>query len=311
MSTPPPPPPSAAAVSMGSGIGTAQKSVAQGFAKFRNNKLVSGAANFLYSNSLVAKVVFLILAVIIFVFLLRLGTQIASWLFTPSKTPYLLPGLKSARKGITISQDPRDRDSIPLERSKNQRDGITFSYSVWMMIERINTSDPRQKHVFHKGSSTFKKGGSVDGFAYSDSNNLPYPNMSPGLFIDGANNQLHIYVNTFDKIIESVSVSNIPMNKWFNVIIRVKNLNLDVFINGNVAVRHRLSSPVKQNYEDIHVNKYEGYDGFISALRYWNYALSSPEIMDVNRSGPNLKADKQQSGFPPYLSMRWYFKDSE
>lgn len=307
MSTPTPP--SASAVAMGSGIGNAQKSVAQGFAKFRNNRLVSGAANFLYSNSLVAKVVFLILVVILFVFLLRIGIQIANWLFTPSKTPFLLNGLKSAKKGLTISQDPRDRDSIPLERSKNQRDGITFTYSVWMMIERINAG--KKRHVFHKGSSHFEKEKMINGFQYSTENNLPYPNMAPGLFIDENNNTLHVYCNTFNKLVEHVTVSNIPMNKWFNVIIRVKNLNLDVFINGNVAVRHRLSSPVKQNYEDIHVNKFDGYDGFISSLRYWNYALSSPEIMDVNRSGPNLKAQDQQDGFPPYLSLRWYFKDSE
>ena len=306
MSTPTPP--SAAAVELGSGIGNAQKSVAQGFAKFRNNRLVSGATNFLYSNSLVAKVVFLILIVLLFVFLLRIGIQIANWLFTPSKTPFLLFSLKSAKKGLTISQDPRDRDSIPLERSKNQRDGITFTYSVWMMIERIQTG--KKRHVFHKGSSAFKNNGTVNAFEFSEANNLPYPNMAPGLFIDENNNSLHVYCNTFNKLIEHVSVSNIPMNKWFNVIIRVKNLNLDVFINGNVAVRHRLSSPVKQNYEDIHINKYDGYDGFISSLRYWNYALSPPEIMDVNRSGPNLTAQDQQDGFPPYLSMRWYFKDS-
>ena len=149
MSTPTPP--SASAVAMGSGIGNAQKSVSQGFAKFRNNKLVSGATNFLYSNSLVAKVVFLILIVLLFVFLLRIGIQLANWLFTTSKTPFLYPGLKSAKKSLTISQDPRDRDSIPLERSKNQRDGITFTYSVWMMIERIESG--KKRHVFHKGSS--------------------------------------------------------------------------------------------------------------------------------------------------------------
>ena len=98
---------------------------------------------------------------------------------------------------MTISQDPRDRDSIPLERSKNQRDGITFTYSVWMMIERIESG--KKRHVFHKGSSQFEKSKTVNGFEYSDTNDLPYPNMAPGLFIDENNNALHVYCNTFHR----------------------------------------------------------------------------------------------------------------
>ena len=114
---------------------------------------------------------------------------------------------------------------------------------------------------------------------------IAYPNNSPGLFIAEQNNSLIVTVNTFDHILEEVTIPNIPLNKWVNVVIRVSNLNLDTFINGNIAVRHRLRSPVKQNYGDVFVNANGGYDGMLSSLRYFNQALSSAEIMDIVRAG--------------------------
>ena len=109
----------------------------------------------------------------------------------------------------------------------------------------------------------------------------------------------------------NVTVANIPLNKWVNVVIRVSNLNLDTFINGNIAVRHRLRSPVKQNYGDVFVNANGGFDGMLSSLRYFNQALSSAEIMDIVRAGPSLKMDKSMNIFPPYFSMRWFFRDND
>ena len=45
------------------------------FGQFGNNKFVSGAQGFLNSNTLVAKVVFLLLVLIVFIMLLRLFGQ--------------------------------------------------------------------------------------------------------------------------------------------------------------------------------------------------------------------------------------------
>ena len=53
------------AADLGSAAGNIQGGLSAGLGKFKNNKYVSGASSFLYSNSLVAKVTFLILAVLI------------------------------------------------------------------------------------------------------------------------------------------------------------------------------------------------------------------------------------------------------
>ena len=52
---------------LGNMVGSAEKNSAGMFNSFRNNRIVSGTTEFLHSNSLVAKVAFLILIVLIFV----------------------------------------------------------------------------------------------------------------------------------------------------------------------------------------------------------------------------------------------------
>ena len=111
--------------SMGSAVGEIKNKLNTEVQKFRNNKLVSGTWEFLNSNSLVAKFAFLILIVLIFIGLLRLGQHLAKFLFGPKPNPYLTRGITSGRKSKIIEQDIRSMNSIPILRSKNQREGLT------------------------------------------------------------------------------------------------------------------------------------------------------------------------------------------
>ena len=143
---------------LGGAAGTASGAMSGTFNKFKSNKYVSGATDFLMSNSAVAKFCFFILVVLLFVFGMRLGSKLLSWLFAPSPNPYLVAGMKSGKKYMKIIQDPRDRESIPLLRSDNEREGTTFTYSVWVYIEDLaNYREGKRKHVFHKGSDQFQR----------------------------------------------------------------------------------------------------------------------------------------------------------
>ena len=99
---------------------------------------------------------------------------------------------------------------------------------------------------------------------------------------------------------------DIPIHKWINLIIRLENRNLDVYINGTIVARHELSSVPRQNTEKLYVNQGGGFSGLISALRYYNRAITTTEIQDIISSGPNMSSNQTLSIFPPYLSMRWF-----
>jgi len=199
---------------------------------------------------------------------------------------------------LIISQDPSVQGAIPLTRSDNES-GIEFSWSVWLNITSVDSTNHQYKHIFHKGEQ------SID----SDTG-LNFPNNSPGLYISPSTNELVVIMNTFKTINEEIKIPNFPMNKWANVIIRVMSNTLDVYINGTLSKRHILSSVPKQNNGNVYVASNGGFTGSLSNLRYFNYALQPGEILDITNTGPNLTVNSSTNtsinSVPPYLALQWY-----
>ena len=267
--------------------------------EFGSQNIVGGSKSFLDSNSYVAKTAFLILTVIIFVYVLRLCIAVIGWLFSPNSSPYLVNGLIDANVGnLIIPQDPADSSAVPILRSVNDEVGIAFTWSVWLYIKQHNkVSTTAYRHVFNKGSST-------------PNNGIMTPNNGPGLYLNSDYTKLRVVMSTFSQSNNSIEIDNIPINKWFNVIIRVENTVLDVFMNGDLAQRMPLNSVPFQNYGDVNVAINGGFNGNVSSLRYYNTALGTRDIQNVLNAGPNLKTIGASGGAPgmmDYLSMRWFF----
>ena len=270
--------------------------------EFKTPDIVSGSKDFLDSNSYVAKTAFLILTVIVFVYVLRACVAIMGFLFSPNSTPYLVNGLIDGMVGnLRIPQDPSQANSVTIIRSKNDAGGIGITWSVWIYIKQNSTIDPNNvgkwRHVFNKGSIK------------PDGTGIMMPNNGPGLYLKDDYSAIRVIMSTFDNPNTSVDVENIPINKWFNVIIRVENTVLDVFINGDLAQRLPLNSVPFQNYGDVNVAINGGFNGVLSSLRYHNTALGTRAIANIVSEGPNLKVIGASGGAPglmDYLSMRWF-----
>jgi hypothetical protein len=278
--------------------------------EFSMQSVVGGSKSFLDSNSYVAKAAFLILVVIIFVYVLRLCIAMIGWLFAPSSSPYLVNGVIDANVGnLIVPQDPSESNAVPIIRSVNDEVGIAFTWSAWLFIKQhdmVSTSTKSVHHVFNKGSANASSAVpttlGLDG--------IMSPNNAPGVYLTHDYSGLIVVMSTFDNPYVSVEVDNIPINKWFNVIIRVENTVLDVFINGALAQRLPLNSVPFQNYGDVNVALNGGFNGNLSSLRYYNTALGTRAIQNIVSSGPNLTVLGASGGAPgtmDYLSMRWFF----
>ena len=289
------------------GAGIPDAVPAPSFTDFNSANIVGGSKSFLDSNSYVAKAAFLILVVIIFVYVLRLSIGLVAWFFSPNSSPYLVNGLIDGNVGnLVIPQNPSESNAVPIIRSVNDDVGIGATWSVWLFIKQNNLPAPQNlRHVFNKGSATPNKDGS----------GVMFPNNGPGLYLnydDSSTNSmsLKVVMSTFDDPNTSITVGNIPVNKWFNVIIRVENTVLDVFINGDLAQRLPLNSVPFQNYGDVNVAINGGFNGNLSSLRYFNTALGTRAIQNIISDGPNLTVLGSSGGAPStmdYLSMRWFF----
>jgi len=121
-------------------------------------------------------------------------------------------------------------------------------------------------------------------------------------------NALYVVMNTYNNINETATVKDIPLNKWMSVIIRCRNTNLDVYINGVITKSIKLSSVPKQNYGDVNVAMNGGFNGYISNLWYYTYALGTAAIYNIVKAGPNIKLiDNVSDKSSDYLSTRWFF----
>ena len=203
-----------------------------------------------------------------------------------------------ATQMITFQQDPSNNGAVTIYRSVNATDGLEFTWSTWIFINNLQTNAGIFKHVFSKGNSNLTENGMIQ------------PNNAPGLYIAPNTNSLVVVMNTFNVINEEIIIPDIPINKWFNVIIRCENTTLDVYINGTIARSVNLIGVPKQNYGDVYVAMNGGFDGYISNLWYYNYALGTAAIQKIINGGPDttmISENGMSDKIYNYLSLRWFF----
>lgn len=220
----------------------------------------------------------------------------------------------SEESGIVIRQDPKFSDAIPLGLSVNERTGIEFSYSFYMFVlPSTFTGDQVMKHVFHKGYA------------------IPWPLMGPGVFMMGNTNTMRVVMNTHKNPYTFTDIQNIPVQKWFHVVLNCFKGGLDIYINGTLANRIPLKDDVPyQNYQDLvffsqpnftlrkeNVAVLDGsagapieirgaFNGYISNMKYARYALSMVEIGTLMSEGPSTKRKSAEMSVPPYMADSWW-----
>jgi hypothetical protein len=241
----------------------------------------------------------------------------------------------SANKLKKISVNPNETDSVPIYRSVNEDQGIEFTWNVWFFIDNLNANSPSYSRIFSKGSDNGNLSLSVPTDCTDDSCKNIF-NNSPGLFItqnkqkdsilpnsvspvkDDNNVNMILLINTFQpsaknqSFAESITIENMPVQKWVCATIRVQQTTVDIYINGMMTQRKILNNLPRQNYYDVLIgDNNDGFMGSISALRYFNHALGYDEIQNLYGKGPNLKSldtDGLSKNGQDYISMNWYYK---
>ena len=213
---------------------------------------------------------------------------------------------------IIIPQNPSAPNAIQIGTSVNERTGVEFAYSFFINVkESTFTGNDELRHVFHKGYRA------------------PWPLVGPGVFISGLDNTMKIIMNTNTAVFKSTDIKNIPVNKWFHVVLNCYKSGLDVYINGNLA--HRIpftDGVIYQNFQDLIIfspnrmaisntvtpaagdsplNFAGAFDGQLSALKYARYALSLKEITVLMGEGPSsMTKTPAVNTDTTYLSDTWW-----
>lgn len=215
-------------------------------------------------------------------------------------------------------------DNQLLYPSDNELNGMEFSYSCHIYIDKKTYENmPAQagstenfRTLFYKGSNAGPGQGT---------------SMAPGVFLSANTNKIRIYMTTVVEPVsgEFIELTNIPVGKWFHLVLVQKGKYLDAFINGNIAARHAYTSVPKLNYGGIYLLSNgttapnadqtssalnvkfigEGFKGYVSRLTYYSYAISFSEIDSSMRVGPSSKIETtatSNKNRPPYLHDSWW-----
>ena len=222
----------------------------------------------------------------------------------------------------TVVQNPTSDDPL-IYNSTNEPTGMEFSYSMWLFIDPktfeaarsqqcargTNVNTAAMKHIFHKG------------------NKSGFPLLAPGIFVKGDTNTLRIYMNTTTAWDNYVEVPNIPIGKWFHLVITMKGKFMDVFVNGNIAVRQEFETVPKLNFGNVYVLtpitfparsnaaqlgdfKVDGAAvGMVSRIKYFSFASNYSQIDSLYREGPSKTITASKNVFAqktPYMQDDWW-----
>jgi hypothetical protein len=189
---------------------------------------------------------------IVLVFLMHITLAAAEFIYTSFSRMWtnrieLFPDTyPSGSKMFTAIQNPTNPNAKTIYVSENQRTGIEFSYSLFLKLssETFSESNRVLYHILHKGY------------------NRPFPLLGPGIFCRGDKNTLRIYMNSFSNWNNYVEIDNIPVDKWFHLVVTCKGGTkgvpessvLYIYINGNLKQKLKLNNntPPYQNYGNVY-----------------------------------------------------------
>lgn len=289
---------------------------------------MSRGTEFVNSNTTISRFVFVMAMFLLFLGAFNVGISLIQDYWLNRKSPILINGMVSANKLKVISTNPNVDNSVPIYRSINQEYGLEYTWNVWVYIEDLNKIDNNlYQRVFSKGSQEPR----ITGVATSQTRSGVNPellNASPGLFITKnaadnsltSKNNLHaglvLVVNTFNSArrgndyLETIQIKNIPVKKWMCITIRVENTTVDIYLNGILTQRKKLNNLPRQNYYDTLIGDADnGFNGFISSLRYYDHAIHYDDIQSLYSTGPNRTSidTSMSDNIQNYLSMNWYY----
>jgi hypothetical protein len=270
----------------------------------------------------------IVVSLAVFVSYLVLETLYRAYLSYGGARVAVYPVTGSGKKKV-FKQDPNNPNNTLLPFSENQLTGIEFSYSTFLYVSEDSIDSPTEEgwySVFYKGYET-----------------QPFPLCGPGVFVGkkGTNNNLptlRVVMNTYDKWFNPIDVEQIPINKWFHLVVCVRKNSCEIYVNGNLANKKSFAGTLPyQNYQPLVLfSDYKNngspndwktsaagsekkglpvgenfiikgkFNGYISNLYYFSYALTYSEIQGMLGLGPSSQFDDQSMDKPPYLIDSWW-----
>lgn len=221
-----------------------------------------------------------ILSIIITVVLIILIITFFIYYFSD---PYTLLTMQNGQNTSTINASSLAKNSSNIPSNN-------FAYSIWFYINDFNYRYGSPKVIYGRMSAP----SSTDVSSIPDVQGL---GPSPAVVLGAVQNNLDIYLSCFpglnqkpssggNSIVHKCSVSNVPVQRWVNLVISVYGRSLDVYLDGKL-VRTCLLPGIANinNNSNVYVTPGGGFSGWTSRFQYYPNSLNPQEVYNIYARG--------------------------
>jgi len=197
--------------------------------------------------------------------------------------PYTLQNIQSGQTTSTITAS-----SLATNGSTSSSN---FAYSIWFYVNDWNYRYGEPKVIFGRMGAKSETGkGTVPGISGLD----PCPAVVLGAVENNVSVSLGCYPGVDQKptttggntVVHTCSVSNVPIQKWVNLVVSVYGRTMDLYIDGKL-VRTCLLPGVANvnNNSDIYVTPAGGFNGWTSKFQYFPNPVNPQEAWNIYTRG--------------------------
>ena len=240
-----------------------------------------GSSNFKLSLPK-SNIIFIIIGVILLLAILGVVGYFLYRYFTNknklSNSKLLIPYIRDASIYKQFS-----KSTIPGSLSGNE-----YNINMWMYINDYLYRSDEDKCILFKGDIVTTTIYGMDDVVNNAGN--------PSVWLKANENTLVVQVGLDKSYTEGeekdkCEFKNVPLQKWVNLNISLRNNVLDIFIDGTLVKSCILKGIPAVKTGDLHVCKpgsdnLSGFNGYISRLEYTNMALDIDAIMNRYKKGP-------------------------
>jgi hypothetical protein len=221
------------------------------------------------------------LSIVITIVIIVLILMLLRYIFSD---PYTLQNIQDGKTASTIQASSLATNGSGVPSSN-------FAYSIWFYINNWNYRYGESKVIFGRmGASSGNGTGSVSGISGLD----PCPAVVLGAVENNLNISLGCYPGADQQpttaggstVVHTCSVSNVPIQRWVNLIVSVYGRSMDVYIDGKL-VRTCLLPGVASvnNSANVYVTPLGGFEGWTSKFQYYPNSINPQEAWNIYSRG--------------------------
>jgi hypothetical protein len=185
---------------------------------------------------------------------------------------YFIMWLFSKNTRLTKMSDGNIEQVILANTLPNNKNSSNYTYSTWFYVNDWNYRFGEPKIILGR----------------LDTNNNPSPSITLGAMENNVNVAVACYPVSSNTapIIHQCNVTNIPLQKWVNLIISLYGRTLDIYLDGKLVRTCVLPGVAKINPEtNILVTPLGGFNGWTTNFQYWAGASNPQEAYNIYKSG--------------------------